>query len=407
MSSAPPRPLRMAICQAVLPQYRIPVFNLLGAQPGVELTVFADERMGSLESGTGRRSFRLKSAPVAHFRLLGQDLRAQRAHFLALDPARYDLSILPWDTRYASLPAALLLARLRGMPVVLWGHGYSKRPNLLRDALRNFIGRRADAVLLYTNTVAQRLIKQHGFSPERVFVAQNALDQEAIGAARAHWLARPAELRAFAAERDLDPERTMIYVSRLEAENRVDMLIQAMTRIRAHKPGAKLVIVGDGPERQRLETLAAGLDLGGRILFAGQIYDEWALAPWMLCAGLLCYPANVGLSLLHAFGYGLPVVTGDDLAGHGPEIEALTPGKNSLLYRHGDIDHLADQCFNILSDARLRHRLSVEALRTVAEEYTLERMVQGFLDLGTLVDGQRRVVRPLSLSHTELAEIHP
>lgn len=406
-SHSPHRPLRIALCQTVLPQYRVPVFNLLGAQPGVELTVFADERMGSLESGTGRLHFRLEPAPVRHLRILGQDFRVQAAQLAACDPRRFDLAILPWETRYLSLPAALLLGRLRGLPIALWGHGCSKRPSPLRDALRNFCGRRADAVLLYTRSVARRLVEQAGFAPGRVFVAQNALDQQAIQTAQAHWLARPGELTAFAAEHGLDPQRTLVYVSRLEAENRIELLLQAMVRISAREPGARLVIVGHGPERRRLEDQAAGLGLGGRVLFAGKIYDELALAPWMLCASLLCYPANLGLSLLHAFGYGLPVVTGDDLPGHGPEIEALAPGVNGLLSRQGDVDHMAEQCLNILSDAALRQTLSQGARRTVAEEYTLERMVQGFLDLGQLVDGQHRQVSPLATPHTEPAETHP
>jgi len=397
----------VAICQTVLPQYRVPVYNLLGAQPGVELTVFADARMGSLESGTGRTHFAHELAPVRHFRLLGQELRTQAALFRAVDPRRFDLAILPWDARYANLLPAVLKARLGGPPVVLWGHGYSRWPSPLRDSLRNFCGHRADAVLLYTQTIAERLVRQNGFDPQRVFVAQNALDQEPIRAAREHWLARPKELAAFAAERGLDPQRTLIFVSRLEAENRIGLLLQATARICAREPRARLVIVGDGPERQALEARAADLGLGGRVVFAGKMYDDMALAPWMLSASLLCYPVNIGLSLLHAMGYGLPVVTGDDIAAQNPEIEALTHGVNGLLYRNGDIDHLAEQCLNILTDAALRQRLRQGALHTVAEEYTLERMVQGFLDLGRLADGHDRLVRSLAQPHNEPAETQP
>ena len=394
-ANAGPGRLRVSICQTVLPQYRVPVYNLLGAQPGVELTVFADARMGSLESGTGRTHFVHELAPVRHFRLLGQELRTQAAFFQAVDPRRFDLAILPWDARYANLLPAVLRARLGGPPVVLWGHGYSRWPSPPRDSLRNFCGHRADAVLLYTRTIADRLIRQNGFDPQRVFVAQNALDQAPIRTAREHWLARPQELAAFAAKRGLDPQRTLIFVSRLEAENRIGLLLEATARICAREPRARLVIVGDGPERAALQARAAELGLGARVLFAGKIYDEPALAPWMLSASLLCYPVNIGLSLLHAMGYGLPVVTGDDIAAQNPEIEALAHGTNGLLYRDGDIDHLAEQCLNVLSDTALRQKLHQGALRTAAEEYTLERMVQGFLDLGRLADGQNRLVRPL------------
>lgn len=399
MTKHPSDPVRIALCQTVLPQYRVPVYNLLGAQPGVELTVFADARMGSLESATGQEHFTHELAPVTHFRLLGQEFRTQAAHFQAIDARRFDLAILPWDTRYANLLPAVLKARLRGgPPVVLWGHGYSRRPGPLRDALRNFYGRRADAVLLYTRTVGQRLVEQSGFNPRQVFVAQNALDQSPINAAREHWLARPEELCRFAAERGLAKDRTLIFVSRLEAENGIEMLLHAMARLCAEEPATRLVMVGDGPKRAELEALAVSLGVRERVIFTGKIYDDMALAPWMLSATLLCYPQSIGLSLLHAFGYGLPVVTGDDIQGHPPEIEALTPEVNGLLCRHGDAGHMAEQCLRIMGDKNLRQRLSRAALRQVAEEYTLERMVQGFLDLMTLVDGRQRTVAPGPLS---------
>ncbi|MBU1041671.1 MAG: glycosyltransferase family 4 protein [Proteobacteria bacterium] len=399
MTKRPSSPIRIALCQTVLPQYRVAVYNLLGAQPGVELTVFADARMGSLESASGQESFLHKLAPVKHFHLLGQEFRTQAAHFQAIDPRRFDLAILPWDTRYANLLPAVLKARLRGgPPVVLWGHGYSRRPGALRNALRNFYGRRADAVLLYTRTVANSLTWQSGFDPKRVFVAQNALDQSPIRAAREHWLAHPEELCGFAAEHGLAPDRTLIFVSRMEAENGIEMLLHALVHLCAEEPETRLVMVGDGPKRTELETLAVALGIRERVIFTGKIYDDMALAPWMLSATLLCYPQSIGLSLLHAFGYGLPVVTGDDIQGHPPEIEALTPEVNGLLCRHGDARHMAGQCLRIMRDKGLRQRLSRAALRQVAEEYTLERMVQGFLDLLTMVDGQQRTVAPRPLS---------
>ena len=62
---------------------------------------------------------------------------------------------------------------------------------------------------------------------------------------------------------------------------------------------------------------------------------------------------------------------------------------------------------NVLSDTALRQRLRQGALRTVSEDYTLERMVQGMLDLGQLADGQRRLVRPLNTAHNEPVEAQP
>jgi hypothetical protein len=65
------------------------------------------------------------------------------------------------------------------------------------------------------------------------------------------------------------------------------------------------VFVGDGPTRPDLERLVDELGQREAVTFAGSIYDETQLAPWMLSATLMCYPFSAGLSLLHSFGYGL------------------------------------------------------------------------------------------------------
>ena len=128
------------------------------------------------------------------------------------------------------------------------------------------------------------------------------------------------------------------------------------------------------------------------IEFTGAIYDPWALAPWMLGAALMPYPVNLGLSLHQAFGFGVPVVTSDRWLDHGPEFDALVDGETGLLYRAGDVGDLAAGWTRLLRDEPLRRRLAEGAHRRAIEVDTLPRMVQGFLDLLSIVDGERRSV---------------
>ncbi|MGH8605676.1 MAG: glycosyltransferase, partial [Gammaproteobacteria bacterium] len=143
----------------------------------------------------------------------------------------------------------------------------------------------------------------------------------------------------------------------------------------------KLVIVGDGREKAYLETLARELGEGNSVIFTGAIYDEQQLAPWMLSACLFCYPANMGLSLMHAFGYGLPVVTSNNVAQHNPEIEAFVHGVNGLFYAQGDVNDMSDKWLRIMNEETLRRNLSARALYQVEHQYTLDKMVQGFREV--------------------------
>jgi glycosyltransferase involved in cell wall biosynthesis len=138
------------------------------------------------------------------------------------------------------------------------------------------------------------------------------------------------------------------------------------------------LIVGKGEEeRKRLEVLGESHGMKDRVRFLGAIYGERELAPYFMSSDVFCYPANIGLSILHAFGYGLPVVTSDHIGGQNPEIEALKPGENGLLYRHGDADSLAETLDQIFSDKEKAREMSVCALATVDELFNIETMVNG------------------------------
>src|SRR5947207_4494398 len=87
----------------------------------------------------------------------------------------------------------------------------------------------------------------------------------------------------------------------------------------------------------------------------------------------------MGLSLNHAMGYGLPVVTFDAASRHGPEFEALRHGVNGMLASYGDVGQLGMQASRLLLDDDLAARLGRTAKETMDSRYRLDHMVEGFL----------------------------
>src|SRR5690606_20023498 len=109
----------------------------------------------------------------------------------------------------------------------------------------------------------------------------------------------------------------------LQPKNRLDLLIRATLELSKEIPDVKTVIIGNGEsERERLRNLAHDLGIGGHIIFVDGIYDEERLAPWFMSSRVFCYPENIGLSLIHALWYGVPVVTSDSRSTQNPEIAA-------------------------------------------------------------------------------------
>ncbi len=367
--------IRVMVQQPALAHYRVSVFAALASRPGIHCRIYYGQT--SDLPNVKPAGFDAVYVPQKRLRLLSRHLVWHGPQWRCARKGQCDVLMLSWDVQYISLLAGLLRAKWNRIPVVLWGHGYSKREAGWRRLIRNRVARLATALLFYNHTVARQFATE-GWDPQRLFVALNSLDQAPIAQARDHWLARPAELEAFRRQHNLVPGRTILFVSRFDPDNRVDLLIEAVARLAPKYPGVKAVIIGKGePEGQRLRDLAARLNVGPQVMFPGAIYGQLELAPWFLCSDLFCYPANIGLSILHAFGYGLPVVTDDNVAAQNPEIEALRDGETGFLYRAGDAGALAQCLGRLLGDAALRQRLGQNARRLVEEEFTIGRMVDG------------------------------
>jgi len=369
------RLLRLIVQQAALPKYRVPVFRELANRPGIQLKVFYSDVPGL--SNVEPSGFDAAHVPIRRWNLLGHPFYWHRPQWTCAAPKHADVLILSWDLHYLSLVPSLLRAKANGLPTILWGHGYSKREAAWRSFPRRKVAQLATALLFYNHTTAQAYIDA-GWDPDRIYVALNSLDQTPIQQARQHWLARPQDLHDFQQKESLTPGPVILFVSRLDADNQVNLLLEAASHLTNTYPHLRIIIIGKGADEHRLRQLAAFLDIERHVRFLGAIYDEQNLAPWFLSSNLFCYPANIGLSILHAFGYGLPIVTNDRMESQNPEIEAIQNGRNGLLYAHGDVSALVNALARILRDRDLAHQMSDEALKTATQRFTLQNMVDGF-----------------------------
>jgi phosphatidyl-myo-inositol dimannoside synthase len=146
----------------------------------------------------------------------------------------------------------------------------------------------------------------------------------------------------------------IVCVSRLVARKGQDVLIRAMPRIRRDVPDASLLIVGDGPDRDRLVRLAA--DAPNRsVVFAGQV-SEGDLPRYYRAGDVFAMPCRSRLGGLEVEGWGnvfleaaacaRPVVVGDS----GGARESLAPGETGLLVNGSDVAEVAGAVGSLLAD---------------------------------------------------------
>jgi glycosyltransferase involved in cell wall biosynthesis len=368
-------PLALQIVQPVVPDYRLPLFDLLF------------ERLdGRLRVTASRCCFDAPPSVSVARPYLDLEHRCVRlgAGYWQLDLRLWDglgpggVLVMNANPRFLSGFALAGRARRRGTALVLWGHAWSPTSRPWRARLRRALWRQADSVLVYTEAERSRLAPALGAVV--VHAAQNALDQSAAGTAARAWTSE--RLAGFQAANGLTGRHTLLFCGRLRSRPSTELAI-ALAAI-AGLPAAVrrdvlLVVAGDGDERVPLVALARELGIDGQVRWLGAVYGEDNLAPWFLSARAFVYPGAIGLSLLHAFGYGLPVITHADAEHHNPEFAALRDGVNGLVHRRGDANDLRRVLQTVLDPAWDRQACSAAARATVEVEYTLESMAERIL----------------------------
>jgi glycosyltransferase involved in cell wall biosynthesis len=178
------------------------------------------------------------------------------------------------------------------------------------------------------------------------------------------------ELPASGVER----ESLVLAIGRLTRQKGFDLLLEAFARIRGEFPAWRLVILGQGPERQVLAAQCAALGLGDIVDMPGV---ERNVEGWLARAGVVVQPSrfegfpNV---ILEAMGMGAAVVSADCEAGPA---ELIEDGVNGRLVPVEDVSGLAAALRELLASREKRERLGTAAL-AVRETYRTERIMNAW-----------------------------
>jgi glycosyltransferase involved in cell wall biosynthesis len=174
----------------------------------------------------------------------------------------------------------------------------------------------------------------------------------------------------------------VLFVGRLQARKRVDDLLRACASL-SENLQPRLVIVGEGPERANLESLAKAIY--PRTEFVGPKFKH-ELAPYFAAADLFVLPGTGGLAVQEAMSYGLPVVMGQ---GDGTNDDLVRPS-NGWQIPPDDPGALKDALRAALSDVARLRAMGAESYRIAAEEINLEKMVAVFVDVLAFCSGAAR-----------------
>jgi len=177
----------------------------------------------------------------------------------------------------------------------------------------------------------------------------------------------PAERSRYQSELGLEGREVLLYVGRLSPQKALPDLLHAARQVFRERPRACLLLVGDGPERERLQALSVELGIAARLRFVGNVA---AVRPYLWAADLFVLPSlSEGMSnaLLEAMAAGLPCVA--TRVGNAPEM--LDEGRCGVLIPPGNRAQLAAALLMLLTDPQRRARLGIAAQQRVVEKYEI------------------------------------
>ncbi len=347
----------LSVVQMCLPHYRLPFFQTLTQRFGGEVTVVAGEHSFlpspiSVEDAPGVNWI---NAP--NYFLVNRLALQKLPGFLRDAP----VCILEFNPRILT---NLLLLRRRRLPTILWGHGLSPRsssPAWIRT-IRRWTANRAAALIFYSNK-GKEDFRSLGIPDAKLFVARNAIDIEHIQSVAAQTSAQRADI---------------LFIGRLVPTKKVDLLIAGFRVAVERLPAAtQLVVVGDGPERPRLEQMVVASGLTERVQFAGEIIRQEDLAPIFSRSMLSVSPGSTGLAAIHSLAYGVPLLVADNEP-HGPEIEVLEHGKTGEWFPANDASALAEMLVQLLGQPQRLMGMGAYGQALVTKQYSTRHMVDVF-----------------------------
>ena len=261
----------------------------------------------------------------------------------------------------------------KNYPWLAFHHGYTAtdRKMKLYNRLDRWSLPKADQILTVCHAFAKELAAITRTPVEKILVQHNAIRPKPRTGAET-----VAQLRARLGIQESD--QVILSIGRLSKEKAQADLIAAFNLMRKSPDAAdyKLVIVGEGPERESLEATARAVS-PGQIVFAGAVNDVqpfYALARAFVLSSHSEGSPNV---LLEAMAAGVPIVA--TKAGGVPEI--VSDGESALLVPVNDPSRLASAIDRLLNDGELAARLTREAEHLISTTHQPESYVRSLADI--------------------------
>jgi glycosyltransferase involved in cell wall biosynthesis len=249
--------------------------------------------------------------------------------------SRYSSYIIDGEAYNLSNWAILFLGKLLGKRIYTWQHGWYGRESFLKKIVKKLQAKLAYHIFLYGDYACSLMLKEN-IPARKMSCIYNSLDYDTHLKIRKQLVDTAIFTSYFH-----NNHPVIIYVGRLQKVKRLDLLIDAIALLKKQNFPCNLVLVGEKTDVFDLEALVKKYDLEQQVWFYGASYKEIKNAELFHNANVCVSPGNVGLTAIHAFSFGCPVITHDNFTRQMPEFEVIAKGKTGDFFKENDAMDLA------------------------------------------------------------------
>lgn len=246
---------------------------------------------------------------------------------------------------------SILSLFFRDKKVYFWSHGWYGKECFIKKILKKFFLKLPNGILLYGNYAKTLMIKE-GFDENKLFVIHNSLNYDKQIEIRNRI--KPSNIYT---EHFKNKFNTLIFIGRLTRVKKINMLFDAVVRLKQKGHFYNIVLVGIGGEYENLKQIAKDNDIP--VWFYGECYDEVQNAELIYNADLCVAPGNVGLTAIHSMMFGTPVITHNSFKDQMPEFESIIDGVTGAFYDYNNSISLSDSIY----DWFVKHKNERDAVR--------------------------------------------
>jgi len=362
----------IVVVQTILPHYRSSYFNRIVESPDWDVKVLSgssDEipsfllKMGKIFDNLKNKRFRVGGHTFIFQLGLFRYLRTFRPEHIVFSGP--DLHIV------STLIAFVYFKLFTNIKLHWWTHGLTKNGQITRTIQQLFM-RFSDSVLTYEVAGKETIIKSLNWPSSKISVLKNGISEQDYG------FLTFDEPTLTGGNKPKERAINLLFAGRLTPQKRCDLLIESLAVLKSKNVDFFAHIVGDGKMLVQCKMVARELGISDQVKFYGSVYGE-ELKDIFLTSDLFILPGKIGLSVVHALSYGLPVLSTDkDI--HSPEVAIIQDGLNGSFFSGYSSTSLASKIIEWKEKlATHQKEIKQNAIASVHEAgYTPEKMAIAF-----------------------------